>query len=196
LQHELAHAVIAENLHEVPQWLNEGLATLLATADVDPRSGKVTWGALTRREDSAFGAQTTTLSRLLDGRPWAETEMGRFEFSAGLLVRMLVHRHPRELACLLGGLSPFEPYAEAFEECFPDGPDWGWDFSREPRQAFSLEPSAETTHLVLFLSLERQGKCDEARAFLVSSNTAKRVRAHLTLPYWSQFPRPAPCAAP
>jgi hypothetical protein len=138
MRHELAHAVIAENLHGVPQWLNEGLAVLLATADVDQRSGEVTWGGVLSAEDASAGVgggYLTTIERLLDLKPWSSGEMGRFELSAGLLVRMLEDKHPVEFQCLLRRLSRFEPYAEALENCFPDRGSWGRQYSRGEDQA-------------------------------------------------------------
>jgi hypothetical protein len=127
MRHELAHAVIAENLHDVPQWLNEGLAVLLATADVDERSGEVTWGRILTPQEAWNGnwiSGLTTLDRLLDLKPWHDGEMFRFEFSAGLLVRMLARTHPDQFRCLLTSLSRFEPYQRAMDACFPDKKGW------------------------------------------------------------------------
>jgi hypothetical protein len=128
MRHELAHAVIAENLHDVPQWLNEGLAVMLATADLDERSGEVTWGAILTHQAAWTGsASMTTLARLLDLKPWRPGEIGRFELSAGLLVRMLASKHPDEFRCLLQSLSRYQPYAEAMAGCFPER-SWGRDY--------------------------------------------------------------------
>ena len=198
MRHELAHAVIAENLHDVPRWLNEGLAVLLATADVDERSGEVTWGRiLTPREawngNWIFGL--TTLDRLLDLKPWSAGELFRFEFSAGLLVRMLARKHPAEFGCLLESLSRFEPYGQAMDDCFPDKKGWtsyaleaneaaddiGKTHIRPYRRAVEVDPMPDAdVHAVLALVnlvVAGANQNEEEHAALLEASKRHRQRA-------------------
>jgi len=66
MRHELAHAVIGENLNGVPRWLNEGMASLLATADLDESTGLATWGRLEIHGAHIYHYDLAPLDDLLD----------------------------------------------------------------------------------------------------------------------------------
>jgi hypothetical protein len=130
MRHELAHAVIAENFPQVPSWLNEGLATLLGSADVDQRTGEVTWGGIVGIKDAEFGTGPMPLEALVDPDR-TKPPSGWFEESAGVLLHMLARVYPRELTNLLELLSRGEPFDDAFDEAFPERRSWGREYSHE-----------------------------------------------------------------
>jgi hypothetical protein len=130
MRHELAHAVIAENLSDVPRWLDEGLASLLATANLDEGTGVVTWGHLEIHDANITHYDLAPLDDLVDD-VWPNYDIGRYEFSAAFLVRMLAVEHPSELKCLLERLAAKEGYEPALEACFPDRRAWSAQYSRE-----------------------------------------------------------------
>jgi hypothetical protein len=130
MRHELAHAVVAENLHDVPQWLNEGLASLLATAEVDERTGTISWGRLEIRGAHIYHHDLAPLDALLSG-DWPAFDGARYEFSAAYLVRTLAIGHPRELECLLERLTGTDGYDAALAACFPDRTAWAAEYGRE-----------------------------------------------------------------
>lgn len=130
MRHELAHAVVEENLHGVPHWLNEGLACLLATAELDERAGVVTWGRFESQFMHIYHYDLATLDDLLEDT-WPSYDAGKNEFSSGYLVRMLALEYPRELNCLLEHLTGTEGYDAAEEACFPDTDAWEAKYTRE-----------------------------------------------------------------
>jgi hypothetical protein len=130
MRHELAHAVIGENLNGVPLWLNEGIASLLATADLDESRGLVTWGRLEIHGAHIYHHDLAPLDDLLDD-VWPSFDVAKFEFSAAYLARMLAMEHPRELKCLLEHLAGTNGYDAALAECFPDRRAWPAEYARE-----------------------------------------------------------------
>ncbi len=125
MKHELAHAVIEENLHDVPQWLNEGLAVFLETTDLDERTGEVEWGS---QQGLWEPSQAARPSEELFA-PWPPDRLAEFEYSAGQMVHMLERKHPVELQCLLSGLRDLEPYQHALLRCCPAREKWAWEYS-------------------------------------------------------------------
>jgi hypothetical protein len=130
MRHELAHAVIGENLNGVPRWLNEGMASLLATADLDESTGLVTWGRLEIHDAHISHYDLAPLDDLLDD-VWPAFDIAKFEFSAAYLARMLAREHPRELKCLLEHLAGTDGYDAALAACFPDRRAWSVEYARE-----------------------------------------------------------------
>jgi hypothetical protein len=130
MRHELAHAVINENLNGVPRWLNEGLASLLATADLDEGTGLVTWGHLEIHDAHITQYDLAPLDDLLDD-VWPIYDIGRYELSAAYLARTLAIEHPRELKCLLEHLAGTDGYDAALEACFPERRAWSVEYARE-----------------------------------------------------------------
>jgi hypothetical protein len=130
MRHELAHAVIGENLNDVPLWLNEGLATLLATAELDESQGIVTWGRLEISGAHIYQHDLAPLDEVLRDN-WPAFDFGRLEFSSAYLARTLAIEHPRELKCLLQHLAGTEGYAAALAACFPDRSGWAAEYARE-----------------------------------------------------------------
>jgi hypothetical protein len=130
MHHELAHAVVAENLHDVPRWLNEGLASLLGTAELDERTGTVSWGRL---EIHDFHANQYDLAPLDDviGDVWPGYDIARYELSSAYLVRMLAFEHPHELECLLERLVGTDGFDAALGACFPDRKAWAAQYAQE-----------------------------------------------------------------
>lgn len=168
MKHELAHSVIAEYLHHVPEWLNEGLAVYLETTTLDEKSGEVTWGLLANAELVRWQAPRRSSSELLDRRPWPAEDRGLLEMSASLMVHMLARRHPTQLACLLRRLSAYDPYEVAVSACFDSRESWGVEYGQEDvasaggtlgkgqielaRSAAALEPMTDAdVHAVLAL---------------------------------------------
>jgi TonB family protein len=131
IRHELAHAVVEENLNDVPRWLNEGLASLLATAELEEKKGAVSWGRLEIHGVHIYHYDLAPVANLVDGA-WPAYDMGRYEFSSAYLVRMLAAEHPHELKCLLDHLAGTEGYAAAMKACFPEGTtSWSALYVRE-----------------------------------------------------------------
>jgi hypothetical protein len=130
MRHELAHAVVHENLNDVPRWLDEGLASLLATAELNPSTGIVSWGRLEIHDAHISHYDLADLDRLLDDE-WPNYDGAKYEFSSAYLVRMLAFEHPRELECLLERLGGADGYAAALEACFPDRGGWSAEYRRE-----------------------------------------------------------------
>jgi hypothetical protein len=100
MKHELAHAVIYENVPGAPQWLNEGLAKYLETTQVDERKGLVEWGALPPIFSNEYRPNLKTSAQVLDPHPWPASAAGVLTYSAGMMVHMLARLHPRDLQCL------------------------------------------------------------------------------------------------
>ncbi|HTA18965.1 MAG TPA: hypothetical protein VK989_06715, partial [Polyangia bacterium] len=65
------------------------------------------------------------------GGDWPVYDIGRFEFSAAHLVRMLALEHPRDLECLLGHLAGTEGFPSALAACFPERSAWSAEYGRE-----------------------------------------------------------------
>lgn len=131
MRHELAHAVVSENLQGVPRWLNEGLASLLATAELDEKTGDVSWGRLEIHNVHISHYDLAPVGDLTSD-VWPNYDVGRYEFSSAYLVRMLAFEYPRELKCLLEHLTGPEGYDAAEEACFPDDQDaWQASYARE-----------------------------------------------------------------
>jgi hypothetical protein len=131
MKHELAHAVIADNLPRAPQWLNEGLAAYLETTELDEKSGAVTWGALPYLASYEQWHDLAPSNDLLDPRPWPAWTVGWRTHSARFMVHMLVRTHRAAFECLLGRLNEREEYSPARELCFGPNTDWGFEYSRE-----------------------------------------------------------------
>jgi hypothetical protein len=130
MRHELAHAVVDENLNGVPRWLNEGLASLLGTAELDESTGVVSWGRLEIHGAHIYHYDLAPLDDVLDD-VWPAYDMARYEFSSAYVVRMLAAEHPHELQCLLEHLVGTDGYAPAVEACFPDRRAWADEYARE-----------------------------------------------------------------
>ena len=126
VRHELAHAFLYEQLPRMPRWMNEGMAVYLQTSDIDERSHAVTWGARNEtftRLYREFGA-SVPMEQLLSPEGWSGFAYGRREFYAGLLVHMLVNRHPSELDCYLQKLETDVDLDAAFTTCFASRAKW------------------------------------------------------------------------
>lgn len=130
MHHELAHAVVAENLHDVPRWLNEGLASLLGTAELDERTGNVSWGRLEIHDFHANQYDLAPLDDVLDD-VWPGYDIARYELSSAYLARMLAFEHPHELKCLLERLVGTGGFDPALAACFPDRGAWAAQYARE-----------------------------------------------------------------
>jgi tetratricopeptide (TPR) repeat protein len=70
-----------------------------------------------------FGA-SVSIERLLSPEGWSGFGYGRREFYAGLLVHMLVNRHPAELDCYLRKLETDIDLDAAFTSCFASRARW------------------------------------------------------------------------
>jgi hypothetical protein len=125
MRHEMTHAIVAANLHDVPRWLNEGLAKYLETMTLDDESGDIKWGAFYGGYLGAY----RSFDQLMG--VWPRDRDGVFEHSAAVLVHMLERRHPAELGCLLRGLANLEQYDRALARCAPNRASWGWEYSHE-----------------------------------------------------------------
>jgi hypothetical protein len=125
MKHELAHAVIAENLARPPKWLNEGLATLLETANLDEKAGKMSWGALPVVGTGYIRYPLSPMPLVLDDRAWTSERYGRFEYSSQFLVYALLKNHPAVLSCVLSRLEDDDDFTEARRVCFDEEVDWG-----------------------------------------------------------------------
>lgn len=130
MRHELAHAVVSENLNGVPRWLNEGLASLLATAEFDEKTGVVSWGRLEIHNVHISHYDLAPLDKVLDDA-WPGYDLGRYEFSSAYVVRMLALEYPAELKCLLERLTGTGGYDAAEEACFSDTDAWEAKYVRE-----------------------------------------------------------------
>ncbi len=131
MKHELAHAVIADNLPRAPQWLNEGLAAYLETTELDEKSGAVTWGALPYLASYEHWHELAASNEVLDPRPWSPWMVGWRTHSARFMVHMLVRTHRAAFECLLGRLNEREEYLPAREHCFGTNTDWGFEYAHE-----------------------------------------------------------------
>jgi hypothetical protein len=153
LKHELAHAVVRQNLPQAPQWLSEGVATFLETTELDPSTGDLTWGA--RQEGHTFqGLIVENLEALLAAPTWPQSRRAEATFIAGRLVRMLARNHPAALACFLHGLRAFEAPGAALDRCFPVRVSWpseinddGWGNAPAVGRARVLLPQVQTLSL-------------------------------------------------
>jgi hypothetical protein len=130
MRHELAHAVIDENMPGAPPWLNEGLAELLETTELDEKTGEVTWGALRRVPSGYTRYQLAPLVRLRDDTQWTPERRGWLQYSAQFLVHMLARNHRGEFRCLLESLMDGDDVDGAVDGCFKDD-DWGLEYSKE-----------------------------------------------------------------
>jgi hypothetical protein len=147
MRHELAHAVVSENLRGVPLWLNEGLASLLATAELDEKTGVVSWGRLEIHNVHISHYDLAPVDDLL-ADTWPNYDLGRYEFSSAYLVRMLALEYPRELKCLLEHLTGPEGYDAAEEACFPDEDENAWQ-TKYAREQFRKDPLVGSVQLDL-----------------------------------------------
>lgn len=133
IKHELAHAVVAENLGGAPQWLNEGMARYLETTELDERTGKVTWGNMKRILPGWERFPVAPSREVLSQKPWPAAKVGVLTYSASLMVHMLARTHGKEFVCLLTGLNHGERYEPASRRCFASL-DWGREYSAEVRE--------------------------------------------------------------
>jgi hypothetical protein len=126
VRHELAHAFLRARLPRIPRWLNEGMAEYLQMAEIDERGHTVTWGVRDASYTRLYGELGTfvPVDRLLDPDSWSGSDYGPQEFYAGLLVHMLVNRHPGELDCYLRKLETDVDLDAAFTSCFPSCGKW------------------------------------------------------------------------
>ena len=142
LKHELAHAFLHQRLPRVPNWLTEGMAVYLQTAEIDSRRGVVQWGfwnASEMRNVLEYGGGMSVAS-IMDRRKWAAGKaIGEMELYAGLLVHMLINRRPAELECYLKRLAT-EIDTDAALTCFTGRDKWdfelrdyaySWSFARK-----------------------------------------------------------------
>jgi hypothetical protein len=104
MKHELAHAVIHESLPEVPRWLDEGLAGLLETTELDEKSGEVTWGTLPRVAVGYVRNSLSPLEHVLDEDDWTEQQVTRLAYSSRFLVRVLLRDHRDQFSCFIDSL--------------------------------------------------------------------------------------------
>ena len=129
LRHELAHALLHERLPRVPRWLNEGMAEYLQTAEVDTGAHRLTWGVRSSsftREYVEFGT-SVGIDELLNPEAWTGTNVGAMEFRAGLLVHMLINRHPTELGCYVRALRTEIDVDAPFKRCFSSFDKWRFE---------------------------------------------------------------------
>jgi len=136
LRHELAHAVLGQHVPRVPRWFNEGLAEYLQTGELDAKAGTVRWGARTTEPPGGLGLSSTRA--LLDPRSWAGNEYAPVQFAAGLLVHMLVSKHPSEVACYLGHLRADTDPGRAVNACFSSRDKWDFELGAY-RYSFSYK---------------------------------------------------------
>jgi hypothetical protein len=130
LKHELAHALISKRLPRVPNWLNEGIARYLETADLDRARQTVEWGVWDRYEVQRFreyGLSRVSVDSVLDNERWVGGKTTyELEREAGLLVHMMVNRYPGELACYLKRLATdLDPKGAL--ACFPNRARWTYE---------------------------------------------------------------------
>jgi hypothetical protein len=131
VKHELAHAVIEENIPNAPQWLNEGLAKYLETAEIDDTTGELRWGMRDSYAAILYEANLLPVEKVLDDGQWGRPPGERIEYSAGILVHMLARLHRESFACLIAGLRQLVPYEQAITRCFGSTSDWGPAYLRE-----------------------------------------------------------------
>jgi hypothetical protein len=124
LRHELAHAMLHQRLPRVPRWFTEGVAVYLQTADLDRKRGVVKWGGLSISDTRNWMMyRSISTSALFDDSKWTGWDEGAMDVRAGLLVHMLVNRHPDQLACYLRRLETAID-VEAALDCFPGRSGW------------------------------------------------------------------------
>jgi len=146
VRHELGHAFVGAHWSGVPQWLNEGLASYLQTADYDERQRRVTWGgrSVPQTQEAVLDHEVSARD-LIASKPWKEDDVARYTFHAGLLVHMLVTEHGRELECYLNALRPRAPAelsAGALDRCFSSTGRWDEelaDYGTRPRLGFETK---------------------------------------------------------
>jgi hypothetical protein len=131
VRHELAHAVIDENIPNAPKWLHEGLAKYLETAEIDDATGELRWGMRDSYTAIWYEANLLPVEKILDAREWELYPEMRLEYSAGILVHMLVRLHREGFACFIAGLRQLEPYEQAMERCLGPMSEWGPAYMRE-----------------------------------------------------------------
>lgn len=195
LKHELAHALLRERLPRVPRWFNEGLAVYLQTAAVHPKRSLVEWGMLSiseTRDWSTLGP-LVGVNTLLDAHSWGGgRDTAPLEIRAGLLVHMLINRHPLEVGCYVRHLeTDIDP--EAALGCFSTRASWPEELSDysfslsyktrtapfSPQQARPVVSrlSNASVHAVL-AELDRMVLFNEAAQFWPERQA--RIRHHLT----------------
>ena len=128
LQHELAHAVLSQRLPRVPRWLNEGIAFYLQTAELDRERHEARWGMWSEHVMRTMREHGTRASAaaVFDSARWNSSTAYAVYVEAGLLVHMLVNRHPDQLACYLKGLATnVDPNAAM--DCFPNRTRWTYE---------------------------------------------------------------------
>jgi hypothetical protein len=146
LKHELAHALLYERLPRVPRWFTEGMAVYLQTADLNRERGMAVWGRRSESETHAMVEWRALGTRtLLDPDSWRGDDTFTLEFYAGLLVHMLINRHPDQLACYLQRLEA-DLDTEAALQCFPERARWDFEITD---YAYSLSFASKEAPLVV-----------------------------------------------
>lgn len=116
IKHELAHFVLSGALADPPQWLGEGLAQVMETADYDPEAGRVRLGRHSP-ELVQRAARGVTAERVL--RPWpggpAEV-LSALYGTSWLLVHYLIDHELQGLLDVLVRLRAGEDWRSAWRE--------------------------------------------------------------------------------
>lgn len=139
VRHELAHAFLRARLPRIPRWLDEGMAVYLQTVAIDERNHSVRWGmrdASSTHLYREFGTRVS-IEELLGPEGWYSFGYGPREFHAGLLVHMLVNRHPGELDCYFRKLETDVDLDTAFTSCFPSRAHWPWELDQYTYSTFN-----------------------------------------------------------
>ena len=167
LKHELAHALLSQQLPRVPRWLNKGIAVYLQTAELDRSHDAVEWGTWSEHDMRMlreYGSRAS-VDALFDSARWKSSGgVYALEIEAGLLVHMLVNRYAGELTCYLKGLATdLDPNAAM--ACFPNRTRWTYEVKEYDYDA----PAARKRASVAFPNVE------------VSTATLGDARVHAVL---------------
>ena len=117
LRHELTHYLLTIHFSQIPPWIDEGLAQVMACGPPLPHldrglSGKV--------RDAVIGGQTTSCERLLAIPPGRSLTRNQYHLACALTYFLLTRSNDSRdrLLCFLNSTQPGKIQGEAFRTCW------------------------------------------------------------------------------
>ena len=118
LKHELTHLILSNFLPNAPDWLDEGLASVMETAKFNARTGMVIFGAPSREllRRAATVRRAGFVDLFVDWPAQLRTELYG---ASWLLVHYLIDRHPDAFLAFERGISRGLPWTQAWRQHLP-----------------------------------------------------------------------------